>query len=203
MDKFLFHIIPNCFQDASGHDSKIYDFLIEEDNWNNYGYYTTYHIHATSKTTGKGTRYLGSMNFMHKGQRENESKVLTSLYYKKNMTFSQFDADYCSLSFSIELFSFLAKKYEKEDRLLFQKSLNLIISSESQIYEKFKDEPCFNESFLRFDDMNSFALKKGRQLLLGEGVFYELEKQKTRIDYKKSKVNIDLDFSGIDSVNDK
>ena len=44
-----FKLIQNCFQDASFRDNGDVDFMIEVDNWNDFGYCTLYHIHASRR----------------------------------------------------------------------------------------------------------------------------------------------------------
>lgn len=47
-----FKIIGVCFQNAEAYPPDDADFFLEQDDWNDYWYYTTYHLHATSKLTG-------------------------------------------------------------------------------------------------------------------------------------------------------
>lgn len=44
-----FKLIDVCFQNASAYSGTDADFYIEMDDWNDYNYFTTYHLHATKK----------------------------------------------------------------------------------------------------------------------------------------------------------
>lgn len=58
-------LIDVCFQDATRLSGTDADFYLEMDDWNDFGYCTTYHLHATKRLTktGKNT-YLGSINIL-------------------------------------------------------------------------------------------------------------------------------------------
>ena len=55
-----FKVIEKCWQDAKDYKGTECDFYLEESNWDDYGYQTTYCLHATKKLTGlKDNIYLG------------------------------------------------------------------------------------------------------------------------------------------------
>ena len=54
-----FRIIASCYQKPNRNTKEQADFLLEQNNWDDYGYRTTYCLHASSKMTGKEPEYLG------------------------------------------------------------------------------------------------------------------------------------------------
>lgn len=50
MPRYLFQIIEKCFQDARNIvvDEDV-DFLLEESDWNDYGFITMYGVHVSAK----------------------------------------------------------------------------------------------------------------------------------------------------------
>ena len=80
-----FKIINGCFQNASSYPSDGADFFLEKDYWNDYSFYTTYHLHATPKLTRGKSQYLGVIKILKLGQKENQSDVLTKELNQKNL----------------------------------------------------------------------------------------------------------------------
>ena len=62
MPRYVFQIIEKCFQDASHIDvDSDVDFLLEESDWNDYGFMTLYGVHATAKRSrNEKTTYTNS-----------------------------------------------------------------------------------------------------------------------------------------------
>ena len=55
---YLFQIIGKCMQDArSVKPNDDVDFLLEENDWNDYGYVTMYYVHATPHISKKKENY--------------------------------------------------------------------------------------------------------------------------------------------------
>ncbi len=196
-----FKVIPVCYQNAEGYDEEETEFLLEYDNWDDFHYKTTYHLHASRRLTGDKTRYLGSINIMRIGQQKGEHDLLRGIFYETSNIFTELPDDFISVSFSQELYqgvSVLLKSIE--ERKLFVDHLRLVMGSDSPLYERVKDDDCFKTSILRDATMDSFALKKGKQYLFEEGVIYDLEKQTIIVKYAKSEESITLDFRGPEEV---
>lgn len=49
-----FKLIDKCWQEATGVSSDDADFFLEKNEWDDYGYHTMYHLHATNKLTSEG-----------------------------------------------------------------------------------------------------------------------------------------------------
>ena len=194
----LFKVIDNCRQNAGYFDDNKVDFLLEYDYWNDYSYRTTYHVHATSKLTRKGTRYLGFIKIMKKGQTTLDSSLLKHLYQDKGGVFSQLPDDFVSVSFSLELYQSIVHLLESQDlRLEFATALRMLFDAEDPRYPEYSFDECFTTSLLRDTHIDHYILRKGKQLIYNEAAFYDLEKKKLTVNYVKSGNEIELDFTPI------
>lgn len=79
-----FKVIPKCFQDAShsGHYSQS-TFLLEENDWNDYGYITMYHLHYAGAETDGVATYIGPLRIMKIGQNPYESNLISKLFQRQ------------------------------------------------------------------------------------------------------------------------
>lgn len=190
----LFKLIPICYQNAENHDSDEVEFLLEYDNWNDYGYHTTYHLHASRRLSGGKAVYLGSIHIMHYGQTETEGS-LGIFGFKVGTVFEQLPEEVVSISFSQDLYRGV-KKYlpTQEQRISFVKALRLLFDTKDSRYERLKKDKCFEKSVLRNATMDSFALRKGRQYMLDEAVFYDLEKKTLSVKFTRADDSIPLNF---------
>lgn len=207
MDQLHFRVIPVCYQDATHYDRGDVDFYVETDYWNDYGFCTTYHLHASKRLTRDKTSYLGSMSIMKVGQTTYDANLLGRIFSPTEGVFNQLPEDYFMVSFSLELFkgvSLLLKL--QRDRILFLQSLNVMFDSSHPLYEKVKNQDCFKSSVLRNSTIDSFVLKKAKQIMFDEAVFYDLEQQTIDVTYQNAEASIRLDFkcphgvTAIDSV---
>ena len=193
--KLKFKIIDKCFQDATSYTQTDVDFLLEEDDWNDYYYRTIYHIHVTPKRTKGKTVYLGIIKIMQYGQTQEDSKLLRKLFPK--LIFENLPNNFCSLSFSIDMYKALNRYLTAKERISFIQSLRLILSKNDEWYLSVKDDDCFNSSLLRGASMDSFELHEGRRLLLMEGNDYSLETKEIKIKYADSPDILNLKFKSI------
>lgn len=198
-------LIDVCFQDATRLSGTDADFYLEMDDWNDFGYCTTYHLHATKRLTktGKNT-YLGSINILKKGQKEHDCRLLNKEIKAGKLAnpFEKLPNDYCAISFSLELYRGLYKYLTSKQRTDFIRDMRMILSDDEFRYNEFKDEPGFETSLLRDASMDSFVLKKGRSLMQRDGKYHDWEHEKLKVNLKYIHQKIDLDFSGIKNAED-
>lgn len=197
-----FRRIDKCWQDASNHKETDVDFLLEENNWNDYGYTTMYHLHATAKLTGGSTVYLGALRIMRKDQKYNEMYLLDELFH--DHAFTCLPEEFISLSMDIDLYMGLNRWLTNvEDRIEFVKAMHLILGEDSEYFDKsLYDNECFKNSLLRdTDDLENFALKKGKTLLTGAECFYDLRREKISVKYSHVANEVELNFSCVDEDN--
>ena len=195
-----FKLIDVCYQNPASYNDEGADFFLEQDDWNDFWYYTTYHLHATPKLTGTlKSQYLGVIKILKIGQDVNQNRILQKELKSehKSLIFSELPQDYYSISFSLDLYRGLTKLLSEEQRKLFVKSMRLILEKDSNYYKIVKSEPAFETSFLRSANIDSDVLARGRRLLLNSGEYYNWEKQKLTINFVTSSMPMELDFSGI------
>lgn len=172
-----FKIIGVCFQNAEAYSSDGADFFLEQDDLNDYWYYTTYHLHATYKLTGSKTQYLGIIKIMKVGQKENRVLYKELEQSKTKMSFSELPTNYYSISLSLDLYRGLSKYLNEKQRKQFAKSMRLILGKDSSYYQKIKNEDVLWKSLLRDTNMDTDALKRGKFILFSSGDYYNWEKQ--------------------------
>ena len=201
-----FHLIGPSFQNAENSSiNSDADFLLEEDRWNDFGYYTLYHVHAINKSNSKNkkrTEYLGHINIMRKGQKSGDSNLIRN-YVGED--FSSLPDDFCSLSMSVELYRGLDRVLDKaEKRQIFTEALQMIFSVNDKRYGLFKNEPCFETSLMRNATMNAYALQLGREIMLDKATSYNLAQIPLVYTFPSGKPSIKFDFSNTNSnINDK
>lgn len=183
MDKlFVYKIIQPCYQNANEHEGTDADFYLEEDLWNDFGYYTTYHLHATKCLLGGDVNeYIGALRIMVHDQAPYENAMLrTHLHLSKFTTLK--DKPIVSLSVSLDFFKSISEVLTKPaDRLRVMSDLRMITSKDELDKCPYASEECFQKSLLR--DFDIYILKRARQYLNLEGKRHELEETKFSIKY--------------------
>lgn len=198
-----FRIIASCYQKPNRNTKEQADFLLEQNNWDDYGYRTTYCLHASSKMTGKEPEYLGFLRIMKKGQNTGEKYLLSDIF--KSNPFNNLPDEFISLSFDLDLFIGL-QKYTTDDisKKQFVESLHLILGENSEyLTSELKDDDCFNKSLLRDgSDLGNMALLKAREILLTEGVLFDLRKTSIEVSFSHVNKPIKLSFNPIKDYDD-
>lgn len=204
MKKLRFKIIDVCYQDATFVSADDVDFFLEQDDWNDFSFHTTYHLHATANLTRKNNVYLGPIKILKLGQKEWENRVLANELKESHqgMVIESLPSNYYSISFSLELYRGLQHYLNDAERKLFVRVMRMIMGEDSPYYKTVKDEPAFQTSFLRFSNMDSDALKRGRMIMCKEGMPIKWEEQELSIKFTKADEPIQLDFSGIEGASD-
>lgn len=113
---FKFRLIEKCWQDASYCKEADVDFLLEENDWNDFSYLTTYHLHVTRKraTDSNGTVYLGAISIMKAGQKELEKYLLREMPRGRKV-FGNLPEGFFSITFSLDIYKGLAQYFNKEE----------------------------------------------------------------------------------------
>lgn len=189
-----FKVIKKCYQDASKEGRFKYPiFLLEEDNWNDYGYITLYHLHYAGPKTNGTPVYLGAIRIMQIGQREYQSGLLTSIFQRKE--FNRLPDDFVSLTLSNEFYKGIPKYLTtKEERLEFIDAIHLILTEEEAIERKLTEDECFTKSLLRDTTLSNQALSFGKYCMLNEFSTYDPMKQIINIRFSDCNNNIEIKF---------
>lgn len=170
------------------------DFFLEKNEWDDFGYHTMYHLHATDKLTSEGNVYLGYIRIMKHGQEKHDIYLLNKKQGKQ-INFSELPEDFVSLTTSIDVFKGLNKYLSQKDRLLFIEQMHLILNEESKYYKLVHEDDCFETSLLRDTTMNNYSLKKGTSLLMDKTTYYNLQLQAIKINFANVDESTDLNFS--------
>ena len=189
-----FKLIDKCWQNAVNLSDDGADFFLEKNEWNDFGYHTMYHLHATDKLTSEGNVYLGYTRIMKHGQEKHDIYLLNKKQGKQ-IIFSELPEDFVSLTTSIDVFKGLNKYLSQKDRLLFIEQMHLILNEESKYYKLVYEDDCFETSLLRDTTMNNYSLKKGTSLLMDKTTYYNLQLQAIKINFANMDESTDLNFS--------
>lgn len=189
-----FKLIDKCWQNAVNLSDDSADFFLEKNEWNDFGYHTMYHLHATDKLTSEGNVYLGYIRIMKHGQEKHDIYLLNKKQGKQ-IIFSELPEDFVSLTTSIDVFKGLNKYLSQKDRLLFIEQMHLILNEESKYYKLVYEDDCFETSLLRDTTMNNYSLKKGTSLLMDKTTYYNLQLQAIKINFANMDESTDLNFS--------
>lgn len=189
-----FKLIDKCWQNAVNLSDDGADFFLEKNEWNDFGYHTMYHLHATDKLTSEGNVYLGYIRIMKHGQEKHDIYLLNKKQGKQ-IIFSELPEDFVSLTTSIDVFKGLNKYLSQKDRLLFIEQMHLILNEESKYYKLVYEDDCFETSLLRDTTMNNYSLKKGTSWLMDKTTYYNLQLQAIKIKFANMDESTDLNFS--------
>ena len=200
-----FRLIHGCYQDASSRNDSDVDFLLEENSsWDDFGFHTSFFLHATTKLTGAGIKALGYISIMCVDRNINEWDALlliNKIGYEKK--FYELPPDFCSLSTSLNLYKQLHRYLTQKQRRAFEKSFNMILDSDSPYYQKVSHTDCFNKSLLRDTDIGDYALIFGKEKLRENSRQYELRSKGFTVKYDNCDDEITLDFSPIKIKDEK
>lgn len=197
-----FKLIDKCWQKATGVPSDDADFFLEKNEWDDYGYHTMYHLHATNKLTSEGTVYLGYIRIMKHGQEEKEIYLLNKKQGKQ-IVFSELPEDFVSLTTSIDVFKGLNKYLTQAERLQFIKQMHLILNEDSKYYKLVHEDECFTTSLLRDTTIDNYSLKKGASLLMDKATYYNLQQQSIKIKFANVDETTPLNFSCLPNFQSK
>ena len=108
------------------------------------------------------------------GQRTTDGIILTNTSKINEEIFIELPNDVISISFSQDLYRGLSKVLPtKDQRIQFVNAFHMMFGSDDPRYKELENDECFITSVLRNASMDSFALRKGKQYMFDEAVFYE------------------------------
>lgn len=125
---------------------------------------------------------------MHIGQTEHE-------YALRGLEeFELLGDEYCAMCQDLNVYMALNRMLKPKERLEFIESLRLITTKNKDSFSAFFEEECFQKSFLRYNEFDSFILKKGSELLLNESTIYDLPKKSFDVKFGNCDDTISLRF---------
>jgi len=197
---FVFRLISKCFQDASGVEYGNAHFLIEENDWNDYNFYVMYHLHATPLITGSRTVYLGYIKIMKSGQEKYDEYLLRKALGKQ-VEFEELPEDFVSLTQSIDVFDGLNNLLKATEKKDFVKQMHLILSTQDDnYYSMVEGQEALINGLLRDSSMDSYSLKRGKEIMLAGETHYDLRKEMITASFVNVRKRIPLQFSCLPDV---
>lgn len=175
------------------------DFLLEENDWNDYGYVTMYYVHATPHISKKKENYcLGSIRIMKVNQIKGESNLLRKDFLSHNLVFYTLPEQYISLSLDVDFYESLQQILRKpNEREAFASSLNMVLGEDSPLYPIVKENECFVDSLLRDSYINDFSLLQGRKIMLNKEIVFDLRTESFEVTFSNSGEKLKLDFCAL------
>ncbi len=130
------------------------DFYLERNNWDDYGFSTTYFLHLSSKhTKDKNSALIGEVKILKKGQKEHQPYLIDL------GKFETLAGEFCSLGQSLDYYQRIGE-LNSELREYILKALNDVIYNPA-IKANFKDEDGYKTSLMRYvyedDDIFNLA----------------------------------------------
>lgn len=197
-----FRIIGKCFQDARNVSCGDADFLLEEDGWDDFNYHVMYHLHATTNRTHTHNEYIGPIRIMKINQQERE-EFLLGKHFGKGKTFESLPDGFYSLSTSIELYEELYRLLSPKEREYFIKQLRLVLGRDSEYFNIVENDTCFGIAMLRETSIDNYSLQRGRELLLGNTNYYNLQKETVEVKFSDVVNPVKLKFSCLEDCRSK
>lgn len=200
MIHYLFQIIGKCMQDAKDIKPKDgVDFLLEESDWDDYGYITMYFVHATPHITKRKENYcLGNLRIMKLNQKKGESNLLRKDFLSQKLVFNSLPYEYVSLSLDVDFYENLQQILRKpNERETFASSLNMIFGEDSPLYPIVKEKECFVDSLLRDFYINDFSLLQGQKIMLSKEIVFDLRTESFEVTFSNSGEKLKLDFCAL------
>lgn len=200
-----FKLINGCYQNASSRNDSDVDFLLEENvSWDDYGFRTSFFLHATKKLTKDKTIALGAISIMDIDRAHDFNHVvLLTNQLEMGKIFSELPQNFCSLSTSINLYKQLNRYLSPDQRREFERSFHLILDRESPYYQKVFNTECFNKSLLRDTNIDDYALVFGKEKLRDTGCQYDLRSKGIKFKYESCDDEISLLFSPLRELENK
>ncbi len=189
----VFKVISYCSNKPPFSETEC-DFYLEEDGWNDYGYYTYYHLHATPRITKKDSNeYLGHIRIMRIGQQTDEKNVIRQVTSGK--IFHELPEDFVSLSLDVSMFQHLRTYLTTKQRIELVDALKMIVSKDSSLLEKVQGDDCFVMSLLRDGaSVYGFHMKQIESYMLGKSVLYNLRKETITVNFSHVDNSVELYF---------
>lgn len=196
---FTFRLINKCFQNASDKDYGKAHFLIEENDWNDYMFFVTYHLHATPLITQEETRYLGYIKIMKIGQAEKDIYLLNKTL-GGYADFEELPEDFVSMTQSLDVFGSLNMFLNAHQKKDFVRQMHLILSDHDEYYKMAIGQPAFEKGLLRDSSMESYSLKKGHDIMLSGETYYDLRKEKLIMRFNNIGRAVPVNFSCLPEI---
>ncbi|WP_454801426.1 AAA family ATPase [Mucilaginibacter phyllosphaerae] len=160
------------------------DFFLEQNDWNDYSYYTSYALHISGKhTDDKQHKLIGRLKILKEGLEKQKMSLATG-------NVEELDESFCSLGQSLDYYQRISEiRVDLRDRLL-RALRDIVIFPE--MGQGFEDEPAYNKSLLRDFGRNNNIFTLGPLFISRD--FSELLDLDLKFSFKIPEFNLPVEF---------
>ncbi|MBR1071113.1 AAA family ATPase [Bradyrhizobium liaoningense] len=133
-------------------------FALKQDNWNDYGFQTLYHLYRRQREFGAAPDLVGAVKILRRGQ-------TTADYIQIQQPFEHLDDNFCSVGTSLDYYQRLNEIPPSERNNVLAALRDVVAAPELQ--PQFRDEPGWTTSLFRDDSNSDEFLSDARAILTG------------------------------------
>lgn len=188
-DKLKFRVVSWSHKHVRLNDSTI-DFYLEQDNWNDYSFFTLYYLHIGGKHTPDNKNLLvGYIRIQRKGQEKGEKFLL-----KEGSILNHLDNDFVSHTSDLDFYATLNNSLDVNVRYSLAQALNFVALDVPYYKEEMKDDECFATSLLVAGHLDSNDMEIAKELLSSSGkIFFNVnENIKARLTGVKGELELNF-----------
>ena len=133
-------------------------FALQQDNWNDYGFQTLYHLYHRQTASNSSSTMIGSVKILRRGQTESDGIQISR-------PFESLDENFCSVGASLDYYQRLNEiPLNERDEIL---STLRDVVAQPELQAEFRDEPGWSTSLFRDDPHPDDFLADARAILTG------------------------------------
>ena len=133
-------------------------FALQQDNWNDYGFQTLYHLYHRQTASNSSSTMIGSVKILRRGQTESDGIQL-------NRPFESLDENFCSVGASLDYYQRLNEIPLNERDEILSNLRDVVAQPEFQA--EFRDERGWSTSLFRDDPNPNDFLADANAILTG------------------------------------
>lgn len=156
-------------------------FALQQDNWNDYGFQTLYHLYYRQTASNPSPTMIGPVKILRRGQTASDETQI-------NRPFESLDENFCSVGASLDYYQRLNEiPLNERDEIL---STLRDVVAQPELQAEFRDEPGWSTSLFRDDPNPDDFLADARAILTGN--FSALSDIGESISFRPSNWSTDL-----------
>lgn len=190
-----FRVVSWSHKNVTLSDATI-DFYLEQDNWNDYSFFTLYYLHIGGKHTPDNKNlFVGYVRIQRKGQERYEKFLL-----KEKRTFNELPSDFISHTSDLDFYEILNKSLDVGVRYSLAQALNLVALDVPYYKEEMKNDECFATSLLVGGLLDSSDMEIAKELLLSPGKIFLNVNENIKAKLTGIKGDLELNFGVINNA---
>lgn len=178
-------VIESRRNKVGGYSTEAY-FYLEIDNWNDFGYYTSYHLHCSEFVTeDKEPILIGHVRILKFGQDKGSINML------KSGKVNEFSDQYCSMGSSLDYYERIAQLPDSFRERILHALRDCIVYPDYK--DDFEGEPGFRDSLMR-DTTSSDEIFTLAPLLISRN-FHKLLDMDLSFEFSIPGINTPIEFN--------